>query len=303
MIGLFSRIGYPGIVVAVAGSAVGLAAIILSSSSTAAPGVTCDGHAATIVGTSGGDDLNGTSGPDVINGLGGDDTIAGKGGRDRLCGGRGNDVIRGGAKGASRHSGNDRLFGGSGKDDLIGQDRNDDLFGFNGKDVLEGDDGADLLKGGRKDDRLFAGDGNDNLDGGENIDVCDGGAGQNTEVHCEPANLSLRVVGPLTAADGATINYKVIVKNHGPADVLDYKLDLQQDNHDLQCDNENFDDGVKVVDFPLDAGDSRNDVLRVTCHREAPVPGTVTLKARVFGGTPRDRVASNNKDKVTTTVE
>jgi Ca2+-binding RTX toxin-like protein len=45
------------------------------------PAATCDGKAATMVGTPGDDLLVGTSGVDVIVGLGGDDTITGRGGK------------------------------------------------------------------------------------------------------------------------------------------------------------------------------------------------------------------------------
>ncbi len=46
---------------------------------------TCHGLTATIVGTSGADELNGTSGRDVIVGLGGNDEIDGNGGNDVIC--------------------------------------------------------------------------------------------------------------------------------------------------------------------------------------------------------------------------
>jgi hypothetical protein len=71
--------------------------------------VTCDGKAATIVGTDGSDVLRGTSGPDVIAGLDGPNVVAGMGGDDAICGGDGPDVLRGG-------TGDDTLIGGSGSD-------------------------------------------------------------------------------------------------------------------------------------------------------------------------------------------
>ena len=70
-----------------------------------AAAATCDGRAATIVGTDRDDELTGTPGDDVIAGLGGQDTIDGGGGNDVLCGDAGADVVTGGA-------GSDRLFGG-----------------------------------------------------------------------------------------------------------------------------------------------------------------------------------------------
>ena len=76
---------------------------------TPAPRGSCDGFAATIAGTSNGEEIAGTSGPDIIFGGGGDDTIRGRDGEDRICGGDGNDLLVGG-------SGNDVLDGGAGFD-------------------------------------------------------------------------------------------------------------------------------------------------------------------------------------------
>lgn len=73
------------------------------------PPVTCDGRAATIVGTDGPDVLRGTSGPDVIAALDGPNVVDGMGGDDTICGGDGSDVLRGG-------TGDDTLIGGSGRD-------------------------------------------------------------------------------------------------------------------------------------------------------------------------------------------
>jgi Ca2+-binding RTX toxin-like protein len=89
---------------------------------------TCNGLAATIVGTEGSDNpLDGTPGRDVIVGLGESDGISG---------GRGNDVIFGGA-------GDDFLVGGKGKDTLLGQAGGDVFFGKAGKDRCEGGKGKD----------------------------------------------------------------------------------------------------------------------------------------------------------------
>ena len=102
---------------------------------------TCQGVAATWVGTPGPDTFNGTSGPDVIVGLGGNDTINGQGGNDRICGGAGADTIYGAA-------GVDRLYGGAGNDKLYGGDGNDKLYGGVGNDQLFGQTGTDKLRGG-----------------------------------------------------------------------------------------------------------------------------------------------------------
>src|SRR5688500_2932857 len=58
----------------------------------AAP-ATCDGLAATVVGTHGDDILVGTEGPDVIAGLVGSERVEGHGGGVRVCGGSGADVL------------------------------------------------------------------------------------------------------------------------------------------------------------------------------------------------------------------
>lgn len=57
----------------------------------------CLGHKATIVGTSGRDDLTGTPRRDVIAALGGADRVRGLGGADLICGGPGKDKLFGGA--------------------------------------------------------------------------------------------------------------------------------------------------------------------------------------------------------------
>ena len=77
------------------------------------PVVTCDGRAATIVGTEGADTINGTAGADVIAALGGNDTVRGLAGADRVCGGPGTDTLWGG-------QGNDLLNGGRSRDTCVG---------------------------------------------------------------------------------------------------------------------------------------------------------------------------------------
>ena len=102
---------------------------------------TCNGVAATIVGSSGSDDIEGTSGRDVIATLGGDDKIRGEGGNDLICGGPGNDDIRGDA-------GNDVVFGGDGNDIIRGETGNDRMNGGAGNDNIRGDEGTDMTNGG-----------------------------------------------------------------------------------------------------------------------------------------------------------
>jgi len=88
---------------------------------------TCKGKEATIVGTSGKDNLSGTSGNDVIAALGGNDTVNAKGGRDTVCGGGGRDKLNG-------KGGNDKLFGQAGNDRLNGGGGNDRCVGGGGDD-------------------------------------------------------------------------------------------------------------------------------------------------------------------------
>jgi uncharacterized repeat protein (TIGR02543 family) len=95
------------------------------------PSQTCDGKAATIVGTSGVDNLKGTKGADVIVSLGGNDKVNARGGNDTVCAGDGKDHVVGGP-------GNDNEFGEAGNDHLIGNKGNDDLDGGPGKDKCLG---------------------------------------------------------------------------------------------------------------------------------------------------------------------
>lgn len=84
---------------------------------------TCDGLAATLIGTNGNDVLVGTRADDVIVALGGSDFVIGNNGNDRICLGPGNDLAIGGRGG-------------------------DRVFGEQGNDILAGEDGADFLDGG-----------------------------------------------------------------------------------------------------------------------------------------------------------
>lgn len=98
-----------------------------------APGadiVRCKGQQATIIGTSGGDEIDGTSGRDVIVALGGKDKVLGLAGKDLICGG----------------GGRDKLNGGGGKDTLLGQKGADTLKGGGGNDTCTGGKGTDVLK-------------------------------------------------------------------------------------------------------------------------------------------------------------
>ena len=129
---------------------------------------TCNGRAATIVGTQGDNVLTGTSGVDVIIGLGGNDSISGLDGADVLCGG----------------SGNDRVFGGRGNDQLFGENGNDILEGGDNNDTVQGGSGNDIMRGEKGDDRLSDILGNDNFSGGPGTDWC-GGSREGPYSGCE----------------------------------------------------------------------------------------------------------------------
>ena len=97
-------------------------------STTAPPATSCNGRAATILGTESSETIHGTSGDDVIVGRGGDDKIYGNGGNDTICGDEGADTLIGGG-------GNDTLLGGNGDDSLEGNSGRDKLYGNGGSDV------------------------------------------------------------------------------------------------------------------------------------------------------------------------
>ena len=103
-----------------------------------APGPTCNGIPATIVGTEKSEVIHGTKGNDVIVALGGHDNVFGGKGDDLICAGDGADKVEG-------QNGNDVVFGGNGPDKLIGGLGNDELYGEAGKDALVGGPGNNLL--------------------------------------------------------------------------------------------------------------------------------------------------------------
>src|ERR1700742_4418124 len=121
----------------------------------------CDGHRATIVGTSGNDVIEGTEKADVIWGGPGDDKIYGGLGNDIICGGPGDDLIHGGR-------GNDWIEGGSGTDRVFGDLGDDHLTGGPGnQDEVSGGLGIDTVNGGAGNEDIVRGDyGYDRMDGG-----------------------------------------------------------------------------------------------------------------------------------------
>jgi Ca2+-binding RTX toxin-like protein len=144
----------------------------------------CFGKPATIVGTSGRDEIEGTGKADVIVGLQGNDTIIGFGGSDRICGGAGADWMNGKGgpdriSGGQRYdvlhgrAGNDVLDGGPGGDGLYADSGNDVLLGGPGEDDLSPASGTDTTRGDDGDDTVAGGLGNDSIDGGSGVDSYD----------------------------------------------------------------------------------------------------------------------------------
>lgn len=148
---------------AIAAAGMLLAVVITSvfavGSSAGAGARSCLDRKATIVGTSGADNLYGTNGSDVIvggkgrdqiHGLGGDDFICGEGGPDILSGGSGDDELSGG-------QGADAIFSGSGDDFMNGGDQADQMHAGSGDDDMQGDSLLSYRK--------------DSCDGGDGIDT------------------------------------------------------------------------------------------------------------------------------------
>lgn len=155
---------------------------VVAISPATAQNLTCNGQAATLVGTSARDVLNGTPGDDVIVALGGPDVIHGRGGSDTICAGYGADTVRGGV-GADVIFGGpgvDLIFGGDGHDDIFGGPGNDRLQGNSGADVVSGGPGRDVVMGGRGIDVVSGGLGSDRVTGGGGLDQVDGGLGTDT---------------------------------------------------------------------------------------------------------------------------
>jgi len=134
------------------------------------PPPTCQGIAATRVGTIAADVINGTAGADVIVAGDGSDEINSGDGNDRICGGAGDDTIHA-ADGEDFVSGGpdaDRIYGEGDDDTLLGNagggdndDTGDIINGGFGDDVLDGWVGDDTLQGGPDDDSIVGEDGND----------------------------------------------------------------------------------------------------------------------------------------------
>ncbi|WP_161962496.1 S8 family serine peptidase [Nocardioides speluncae] len=168
------------------------------------PPPTCQGVAATRVGTTGNDNITGTAGVDVIVAGAGNDTINGLGGNDRICGDAGNDLING-------STGDDIVFGGSGSDSIFGSDGNDILLGNPGGG--SNDDVGDSISGGAGNDHLDGWVGNDNLRGGPGNDQLRGEAGTDSITYSDaPSGVTVNLVSN-TATGGAGSDTIVLVEN------------------------------------------------------------------------------------------
>jgi hypothetical protein len=139
-------------------------------------GPQCQGHAATIVGTTDSETIVGTPGADVIVARGGDDRVLTRGGDDVVCGGPGGDRLLG-------EWGADELFGGGGSDVLDGGEGGSAwLLGGGGDDVLRGGDAADSIYGGGGTDLVVARGGDDFAAGGKGADIVRDGAGDDNTI-------------------------------------------------------------------------------------------------------------------------
>lgn len=142
-------------------SVVLVAGFLLTTPAPSGGASTCFGKVATIVGTSGPDEIVGTSGGDVIMAFGANDTIRARGGPDRVCGGKGEDTIilaRGSDKASGGREG-DVIVGGPGKDVLVGRKGHDTLSPGEGDDVSKGGDANDFIVGSPGDDAMRGGEG------------------------------------------------------------------------------------------------------------------------------------------------
>ena len=102
-------------------------------------------------------------------------TMVGSSGGDNLTGGTAADTISGGegADSVASGAGDDSVDGGTGDDSIDGGDGNDTLDGGAGNDKLDGGAGNDSINGGSGNDTIIAGSGNDTVDGGTGTDVLD----------------------------------------------------------------------------------------------------------------------------------
>lgn len=164
----------------------------------------------TLIGDSGGNELDGRAGNDTLIGNDGTDVLEGRDGDDTLNGGAGIDTILynddemsagvvvslaiataqntigagidtiTGVENIIGSAFADTLTGNASANQLEGGFGGDALNGGDGDDTLRGDAGNDTLDGGNNNDTLFGGDNADTLYGRAGNDTLDGGTGSNT---------------------------------------------------------------------------------------------------------------------------
>ncbi|MBW4680712.1 MAG: calcium-binding protein [Microcoleus vaginatus WJT46-NPBG5] len=128
---------------------------------------------ATIVGTSGNDNLSGTIDADSIYGLAGNDHITGLGGNDTIYGNTNSDLYT--------LPDNDNIDGGSGNDLIYGEVGNDIIDGGTGNDIINGGTGNDIINGAAGIDTMIGADGNDTYYVYNTTDVVTEWAGAGTD--------------------------------------------------------------------------------------------------------------------------
>ena len=133
--------------------------------------MSCQGQAATIIGTTAADVIPTTPGNDVVVGGNSDDTIQASAGNDRICADQGVldkidyatapgggpavvDLAAGTATLPGKSdsiSGTEQVFGTAAGDTLLGTDANGEMRGNGGNDILNGRGGQDAITGGADD--------------------------------------------------------------------------------------------------------------------------------------------------------
>ncbi len=279
------------------GSVVALLGLTLGAAPVAAQAsLTCDGHAATIVGTNGNDVIVGTRGNDVIVALGGDDVVRGGSGDDIICGGDGADTITGdrghdvlyGERGKDTIEGSrgqDTIYGGNGADILAGGNGADEIFGNRGADFLNGNRGADVLRGGQHDDQIRGGLQEDTILGGDGVDACDGeiqntceGDGVTAPAPAAPTPAPTTTTPPPSSSLSSTVGcsqadfvayYQPLIGQQSQSTVGEVRAEL------LNLINETRSfcglNPLSVHTFAQNSAQGWNDVLRA--DKDAGVPG------------------------------
>jgi Ca2+-binding RTX toxin-like protein len=251
----------------------------------------CFGKPATIVGTSGKDEIAGTSKSDVIVGLGGNDVIFARDGGDLVCAGGGKDFVdgQGGSDRMKGNGGNDTLAdrGGGGSFNLFqGNSGSDFLFGSNHEDKLVGGGGAlDILRGRDRDDRILGGGGFDVLVGEGGHDVLNGGAGVFDRVSY------------FNAFDPVTVNLGTGTATGAGNDTLRKIEDIEGSKHDdtLQGDGgSNFIlglggndeiDGAGAFDYALFGGSQSGITANLDTNSASGQGNDTLLNIEGLGGT------------------